>query len=167
MGKGKYAARKLQDGRQKARWSDRRYNSRVLNLSIKADPLTGAPQARGIVLQKIGVEAKQPNSAIRKCVRIQLIKNGKQVTAFCPGDGAINFIDEHDEVTVERIGGRLGGAMNLNNSMFAGSTDSVKNLNLPPATSPVRILFMTFCHLASPRCMSVGSLPAIKRHIGL
>ena len=23
-----------------------------------------------------GVEAKQPNSAIRKCVRIQLIKNG-------------------------------------------------------------------------------------------
>ncbi len=110
MGKGKYAARKLQDGRQKARWSDRRYNSRVLNLSIKADPLTGAPQARGIVLQKIGVEAKQPNSAIRKCVRIQLIKNGKQVTAFCPGDGAINFIDEHDEVTVERIGGRLGGA---------------------------------------------------------
>ncbi|KAF5411782.1 MAG: 30S ribosomal protein S12 [Candidatus Methanogasteraceae archaeon] len=110
MGKGKYAARKLQDGRQKARWSDRRYNSRALNLSIKADPLTGAPQARGIVLQKIGVEAKQPNSAIRKCVRIQLIKNGKQVTAFCPGDGAINFIDEHDEVTVERIGGRLGGA---------------------------------------------------------
>ncbi|MHC1597665.1 MAG: 30S ribosomal protein S12, partial [Methermicoccaceae archaeon] len=62
-------------------------------------------------LEKVGVEAKQPNSAIRKCVRVQLIKNGKQVTAFCPGDGAINFIDEHDEVTVERIGGRMGGAM--------------------------------------------------------
>ena len=59
----------------------------------------------------MGVEAKQPNSAIRKCVRIQLIKNGRQVTAFCPGDGAVNFIDEHDEVTVERIGGRMGGAM--------------------------------------------------------
>jgi small subunit ribosomal protein S12 len=73
--------------------------------------LGGAPQGRGIVLEKIGVEAKQPNSAIRKCVRIQLIKNGRQVSAFCPGDGAINFIDEHDEVTVERIGGRMGGAM--------------------------------------------------------
>ena len=63
------------------------------------------------MLEKVGVEAKQPNSAIRKCVRIQLIKNGRQATAFCPGDGAINFIDEHDEVTVERIGGRMGGAM--------------------------------------------------------
>ena len=61
-------------------------------------------------MEKVGVEAKQPNSAIRKCVRIQLIKNGKQVTAFCPGDGAINFIDEHDEVTVEGIGGRMGGS---------------------------------------------------------
>jgi small subunit ribosomal protein S12 len=78
---------------------------------VKADPLGGAPQGQGIVLEKVGVEAKQPNSAIRKCVRIQLIKNGRQVTAFCPGDGAVNFIDEHDEVTVERIGGRMGGAM--------------------------------------------------------
>ena len=29
-------------------------------------------------------------------------------TAFAVGDGAINFIDEHDEVMVEGIGGRLG-----------------------------------------------------------
>ena len=67
--------------------------------------------ARGIVLEKIGIEARQPNSAIRKAVRVQLIKNGKQVTAFCPGDGAINFIDEHDEVIIERIGGRMGRSM--------------------------------------------------------
>jgi len=66
---------------------------------------------RGIVLEKVGIEAKQPNSAIRKAVRIQLIKNGRQVTAFCPGDGAISFIDEHDEVTVDRIGGRMGRSM--------------------------------------------------------
>jgi len=110
MGKGKYAARKLRDDRKKYRWSDRNYISRALNLKIKADPLEGAHQAKGIVLEKVGVEAKQPNSAIRKCIRIQLIKNGKQITAFCPGDGAINFIDEHDEVTVEGIGGRMGGS---------------------------------------------------------
>jgi small subunit ribosomal protein S12 len=67
--------------------------------------------ARGIVLEKVGIEAKQPNSAIRKAVRIQLIKNGRQVTAFCPGDGAIGFIDEHDEVTIDRIGGRMGRSM--------------------------------------------------------
>lgn len=36
----------------------------------------------------------QPNSAIRKCVRIQLIKNGKKVSAFVPNDGCLNFIDE-------------------------------------------------------------------------
>ena len=40
-----------------------------------------------------GVEAKQPNSAIRKCVRVQLIKNGKKITAFVPRDGCLNFIE--------------------------------------------------------------------------
>jgi small subunit ribosomal protein S12 len=110
MGKGKYAARKLMNNRDKFRWSDSKFLRRALRLNVKADPLGGAPMGRAIVLEKVGVEAKQPNSAIRKCVRIQLIKNGRQVTAFCPGDGAINYIDEHDEVTVERIGGRMGGA---------------------------------------------------------
>ena len=63
---------------------------------------------RGIVLEKVGIESKQPNSAIRKCVRLQLIKNGRQVTAFLPGDGALNYVDEHDEVMIERIGGKQG-----------------------------------------------------------
>jgi len=111
MGKGMYAARKQKRERKKYRWSDIYYKRRALGLDKKADPLEGAPQARGIVLEKVGVEAKQPNSAIRKCVRVQLIKNGRQITAFCPGDGAVNFIDEHDEVIVEGIGGRMGGAM--------------------------------------------------------
>lgn len=110
MTNGKYAAHKLKAARKNARWRDTRYSRRTLGLNVKSDPLSGAPQGRGIVLEKVGIEAKQPNSAIRKCVRIQLIKNGRQATAFCPGDGAINFIDEHDEVTVERIGGRMGGA---------------------------------------------------------
>ncbi len=111
MGKGKYAARKLKADRKNFRWSDSHYARRTLGLDVKADPLSGAPHARGIALEKVGIEAKQPNSAIRKCIRLQLIKNGRQVSAFCPGDGAINFIDEHDEVTVERIGGRMGGSM--------------------------------------------------------
>uniref|UniRef100_A0A7C3UCY4 Small ribosomal subunit protein uS12 n=1 Tax=Geoglobus ahangari TaxID=113653 RepID=A0A7C3UCY4_9EURY len=111
MGRGLFAARKLIENRKKFRWSDKRHVRRVLELNVKADPLEGAPMARGIVLEKIGIEARQPNSAIRKAVRVQLIKNGKQVTAFCPGDGAINFIDEHDEVIIERIGGRMGRSM--------------------------------------------------------
>lgn len=40
-----------------------------------------------------GVEAKQPNSAIRKCVRVQLIKNGKKITAFVPNDGCLNYVE--------------------------------------------------------------------------
>ena len=111
MANGKYAGRKLQKDRQKHRWSDSEYARRERGLAEKSDPLEGAPQARGIVLEKIGIEAKQPNSAVRKCVRVQLIKNGKQVSAFCPGDGAISFIDEHDEVTIAGIGGAKGRAM--------------------------------------------------------
>ena len=42
-----------------------------------------------------GVESKQPNSAIRKCVRVQLIKNGKKIAAFVPNDGCLNFIEEN------------------------------------------------------------------------
>jgi len=106
--RGLNAARKLEKNRQKLRWSDRYYKRRMLKLKEKSDPLEGSAQAKGIVLEKVGIEAKQPNSAIRKCVKIQLIKNGRQITAFAVGNGAINFIDEHDEVMVEGIGGRMG-----------------------------------------------------------
>ncbi len=108
---GEFAARKLIKKRKQFRWSDMYYKRRMLRLDIKADPLAGAPMARGIVLEKVGVESKQPNSAIRKCVRTQLIKNGRVVTSFLPGDGALNVVDEHDEVVVEGIGGSRGGAM--------------------------------------------------------
>ncbi|GBE17524.1 30S ribosomal protein S12 [archaeon BMS3Abin16] len=105
---GEFTARKLKKTRQNLRWSEEKYKRRVLNLKKKSDPLVGAPQARGIVLEKVGIEAKQPNSAIRKCVKVQLIKNGRLITSFAPGNGAINFIDEHDEVLVEGIGGSKG-----------------------------------------------------------
>jgi small subunit ribosomal protein S12 len=108
MARGLFTARKLKNDRKAFKWSGRYYKRRMLHLKEKSDPLEGAPQARGIVLEKVGIEAKQPNSAIRKCVKVQLIKNGRQITAFAVGDGAINFIDEHDEVLVEGIGGRMG-----------------------------------------------------------
>jgi len=107
---GEFAARNLIRKRKKFRWSDKYYKRRMLGLDVKADPLEGAPMAKGIVLEKVGIESRQPNSAIRKCVRVQLIKNGKVVTAFCPGDGALNFIDEHDEVLIAGIGGPMGKA---------------------------------------------------------
>jgi len=109
--RGEFAARKLGKRRKQFRWSNRYYNRRMLMLDQKVDPMEGAPMSRGIVLEKVGVESKQPNSAIRKCVRTQLIKNGRVITAFLPGDGALNLVDEHDEVIVEGIGGTRGGAM--------------------------------------------------------
>jgi len=108
---GEFAARKLKERRKQFRWSDMYYKRRMLRLDVKSDPLGGAPMGRGIVLEKVGVESKQPNSAIRKCVRTQLIKNGRVITAFLPGDGALNVVDEHDEVIVEGIGGSRGRSM--------------------------------------------------------
>jgi small subunit ribosomal protein S12 len=109
--RGLLAARKLKRTRKKFRWKYEPYKRRMLGLDYKADPLQGAPQARGIVLEKVGIESRQPNSAVRKAVRVQLIKNGKVVTAFVPKDGALNFIDEHDEVLIEGIGGPEGKSM--------------------------------------------------------
>ncbi|MBS3102765.1 30S ribosomal protein S12 [Candidatus Woesearchaeota archaeon] len=106
--RGINAGKKLRERRDESRWHNKWYVRRVRKLKEKSDPLEGASQARGIVLEKVQLEAKQPNSAMRKCVRVQLIKNGKQVTAFCPRDGATKLIDEHDEVLIECIGGAMG-----------------------------------------------------------
>ena len=111
MGKksrGLNTGKRLKERRQKARWHNKWFVKRALNLKEKADPLEVASQAKGIVLEKIQLEAKQPNSAMRKCIRVQLIKNGRQVSAFIPGDKATRFIDEHDEVIIECIGGAMG-----------------------------------------------------------
>ena len=109
--RGEFAARKLVKNQKRLRWSSMYYKRRTLRLDVKADPLEKSPMARGIVLEKVGVESKQPNSAIRKCVRTQLIKNGRVITAFLPGDGALNLIDEHDEVIIDGIGGYRGRSM--------------------------------------------------------
>ena len=109
--RGEFAARKLLERRKKFRWSNIYYKRRMLRLDVKSDPLMGAPMARGIVLEEAGVESKQPTRAIRKCVRTQLIKNGRAITAFLPGDGALNVVDEHDEVVVDGIGGSRGRSM--------------------------------------------------------
>lgn len=108
MGKGKprglNAARKLQNTRREGRWADLNYKKRLLGTAYKSSPFGGSSHAKGIVLEKVGVEAKQPNSAIRKAVRVQLIKNGKKVAAFVPNDGCLNFVDENDEVLISGFG---------------------------------------------------------------
>ena len=76
---GLNAGKKLRDKRKKFRWNNKWYTRSTLNLKAKSDPLKGSPQAKAIVLEKTQREAKQPNSAMRKCVIVQLIKNGKKI----------------------------------------------------------------------------------------
>eukprot|EP00753_Platysulcus_tardus_P000332 PLAT10324.1.p2 GENE.PLAT10324.1~~PLAT10324.1.p2 ORF type:complete len:144 (-),score=49.14 PLAT10324.1:114-545(-) len=112
MGKpsGIRAGRKMKVHRRKQRWAQKKYKKSHSITAMKANPLGGATMAKGIVLEKIGIEAKQPNSAIRKCVRVQLIKNGKKIAAFVPRDGSLNYVDENDEVLVSGFG-RSGHAV--------------------------------------------------------
>ncbi|XP_062071984.1 small ribosomal subunit protein uS12-like [Lepus europaeus] len=107
--RGLRTARKLRNHRRDQKWHDKQYKKAHLGTALKANPFGGASHAKGIVLEKVGVEAKQPYSAIRKCVRVQLIKNGK-ITAFVPNDGCLNFIEENDEVLVAGFG-RKGHAV--------------------------------------------------------
>ncbi len=111
MPNGLFAGRKLRKNRKKFRWAKKEYRRRMLRLKEKYDPLEGAPMASGIVLEKVTVERRQPNSGLIKCVKVQLKKNGKIVTAFAPGDKAIKYIDEHDEVLIVGIGGRKGRSL--------------------------------------------------------
>mmetsp|Transcript_27679 Transcript_27679/g.48895 ORF Transcript_27679/g.48895 Transcript_27679/m.48895 type:complete len:146 (-) Transcript_27679:277-714(-) len=114
MGSGKprgiKAARKLRNHRRVSKWAQKSFNKSHSQSRYNKQLYNLASHAKGIVVEKVGIEAKQPNSAIRKCVRVQLIKNGKKVTAFVPNDGCLNYIDENDEVLVSGFG-RSGHAV--------------------------------------------------------
>ena len=107
---GEFSARDMKRRRKKFRWKSTSHKRKFLKLWQK-DSLDGAPMGRGIVLKKKGVEQKQPHSGIIKTVRVQIVKNGNQVTAVVPGDQAIKFIDEHDEVGIVGVGGSQRGAI--------------------------------------------------------
>ncbi len=111
MAKGMFAARTLGKKRKKRKYQRKWWKRKMTGIAAKYDPLEGAPQAKGIVLKKEGKEQKQPHSGIIKCVRVQLVKNGKKVSAHVPRDKAINFINEHDEVIISGLGGSQRGQM--------------------------------------------------------
>jgi len=108
MGRGEFSVRKLKNKRKKMKWKDVHYMKRSLDLKRK-EPLGHSPQGRGIVIDKRNCEQKQPHSGLIKTVRVQLVKNNIQITAFIPGNKAIDKISEHDEVTIEGMGGSQGG----------------------------------------------------------
>ena len=106
--KGLFAAKKLMNRRRKFRFARKGTRFKRFGIYKKYDPFQGSPMASGIVIKKKNVEVKQPHSGLRKCAVVQLIKNGRTVTAFMPGEGALKFVNEHDNVIIQRIGGPMG-----------------------------------------------------------
>merc|ERR1712153_235480 len=92
MGSGKprgiHGGRKLRVHRRLQLWADLGYKKAHSGSKWKK-PFQEASHAAGIVVEKVAVEAKQPNSAVRKCVRVQLRKNNKRITAYVPRDGGM------------------------------------------------------------------------------
>ncbi len=129
MGYGEFAADQLHGKRKKWLKKSVKHVRKVKRKFGKLrDPLKGAPMRKGIVIGKRNVEARQPNSALRKCVRVQL-SNGIQVTAFAPKDGAIKYIDEHDSVIISGInGGKRGPKGDLWGVRY--KVEKVNNLSL-------------------------------------
>src|SRR6476646_1992002 len=68
----------------------------------KTPVLDGCPQKRGVCLQVKTITPKKPNSALRKVARVRL-SNGKEITAYIPGEG--HNLQEHSIVLVR--GGRV------------------------------------------------------------
>ncbi len=108
--RGLFNGRVLLMRRDRVKFSKNRSRSHFLNTWKKYDPLEGAPQARGIVLEKVEITPKKPSSGKRKSCKVQLTKNGKVITAYIPFSKGISFVDEHNDVVVERIGGAQKGA---------------------------------------------------------
>jgi small subunit ribosomal protein S12 len=108
---GEFAAKELVRKRKKQRLLNKWWKRKKLKLKQKYDAVGTVPMAKALVLQKFVLQQKQPHSGLIKCVRVQLIKNAKVVGAYVPYDGSINFIDEHDEVTIQGLGGSQRGQM--------------------------------------------------------
>ena len=108
---GEFSAKELVRKRKKQRLLNKWWKRKYFKLKQKYDPVATVPMARALVVKKFVLQQKQPHSGLIKCVRVQLIKNGKIVGAYVPFDGSINMIEEHDEVTIQGMGGSQRGQM--------------------------------------------------------
>ena len=81
--------------------------------------LEGCPQKRGVCLQVKTVTPKKPNSALRKVARVRL-SNGKEVTAYIPGEG--HNLQEHSIVLIR--GGRVRDLPGVRYHVLRGVLDT-------------------------------------------
>ncbi len=89
-------------------------------LKKKKTPVLGeCPQKRGVCLQVKTQTPKKPNSALRKIARVRL-SNGKEVTAYIPGEG--HNLQEHSIVLVR--GGRVRDLPGVRYHVIRGVLDT-------------------------------------------
>lgn len=85
----------------------------------KSPVLEKCPQKKGVCLHVKTMTPKKPNSALRKIARVRL-SNGKEVTAYIPGEG--NNLQEHSIVLVR--GGRVRDLPGVRYHVIRGTLDS-------------------------------------------
>ena len=86
----------------------------------KAPVLDACPQKRGVCLQVKTMPPKKPNSALRKVARVRL-SNGKEVTAYIPGEG--HNLQEHSIVLIR--GGRVRDLPGVRYHVLRGVLDTL------------------------------------------
>ncbi|MCS7216959.1 MAG: 30S ribosomal protein S12 [Candidatus Bipolaricaulota bacterium] len=84
----------------------------------KSVALEGCPQKRGVCLRVFTRTPKKPNSALRKVARVRL-SNGREVTAYIPGEG--HNLQEHSIVLVR--GGRVKDLPGVKYHIVRGALD--------------------------------------------
>ncbi|MCZ6690711.1 MAG: 30S ribosomal protein S12 [Planctomycetota bacterium] len=85
----------------------------------KSPVLDKCPQKKGVCLHVKTMTPKKPNSALRKIARVRL-SNGKEVTAYIPGEG--NNLQEHAIVLVR--GGRVRDLPGVRYHIIRGTLDA-------------------------------------------
>jgi small subunit ribosomal protein S12 len=85
----------------------------------KSPVLEACPQKRGVCLQVKTQTPKKPNSALRKVARVRL-SNGKEITAYVPGEG--HNLQEHSIVLVR--GGRVRDLPGVRYHILRGTMDA-------------------------------------------
>ena len=96
----------------------RKGRKKILKKSKSID-LEGCPQKKGVCLQVMTRTPKKPNSALRKVARVRLT-NGKEVTAYIPGEG--HNLQEHSIVLIR--GGRVRDLPGVKYHIIRGRLDT-------------------------------------------
>ena len=86
----------------------------------KSPDLETCPQRRGVCIRVMTRTPKKPNSALRKVARVRL-SNGREVTAYIPGEG--HNLQQHSIVLVR--GGRVRDLPGVRYHIVRGSLDTL------------------------------------------